>query len=70
MPHVKLTKSAIDSLRPHNLDVGYWDTRCPGFGLKIKPKGRKVFIVLYRTGGAGSVAEYPAELPLPLWPAR
>ena len=28
--------------------------RLPGFGVKITPKGRKVFIVLYRTGGAGS----------------
>ena len=26
----------------------------PGFGVKITPKGRKVFIVLYRAGGAGS----------------
>jgi hypothetical protein len=32
----------------------YWDTSCPGFGVKVTPKGRKVFIVLYRTGGAGS----------------
>ena len=35
-------------------DTVYWDTGCPGFGVKVTPKGRKVFIVLYRTGGAGS----------------
>ena len=35
-------------------DVVYWDSGCPGFGVKVTPKGRKVFIVLYRTGGAGS----------------
>ena len=28
--------------------------RVPGFGVKVTPKGRKVFIVLYRTAGAGS----------------
>jgi hypothetical protein len=35
-------------------DNVYWDSGCPGFGVKITPKGRKVFIVLYRAGGAGS----------------
>lgn len=32
----------------------YWDAGSPGFGVKVTPKGRKVFVVLYRTGGAGS----------------
>ena len=54
MPRIKLTKSAIDALATPASDVVYWDASCPGFGLKITPKGRKVFIVLYRTGGAGS----------------
>src|ERR1700674_2286594 len=54
MPRIKLIKSTIDSLRTPNSDVVYWDAGVPGFGVKITPKGRKVFIVLYRTGGAGS----------------
>jgi hypothetical protein len=57
MPRIRLTKSAIDSLLPSpESDVVYWDAGCPGFGIKITPKGRKVFIVLYRTGGADSRA--------------
>ena len=54
MPRIKLTKSTIDSLRSPNSDVVYWDAGVPGFGVKVTPKGRKVFIFLYRTGGAGS----------------
>jgi hypothetical protein len=54
MPRIKLTKSAIDALPTPSSDVVYWDTAYPGFGVKITPKGRKGFIVLYRTGGVGS----------------
>jgi integrase len=54
MPRIRLTKSAIDALPIFKSDVMYWDSGYPGFGVKVTPKGRKVFIVLYRTGGAGS----------------
>jgi integrase len=54
MPRVKLTKSSIDALPTPSCDQVYWDAGCPGFGVKVTPKGRKVFVVLYRTGGAGS----------------
>ena len=54
MPRIRLTKSAIDALPTLASDVVYWDATSPGFGVKVTPKGRKVFLVLYRTGGAGS----------------
>ena len=54
MPRIKLTKSSIDALPTLPSDTVYWDSSSPGFGVKVTPKGRKVFIVLYRTGGAGS----------------
>jgi integrase len=54
MPRIKLSKSSIDALPVPDSDLVYWDAGCPGFGVKVTPKGRKVFIVLYRTGGAGS----------------
>jgi hypothetical protein len=54
MPRIKLTKSTIDSLPTPNSDAVFWDAGFPGFGVKVTPKGRKVFIALYRTGGAGS----------------
>ena len=54
MPRIRFTKSTIDALPTLASAVVYWDAGCPGFGVKVTPKGRKVFIVLYRTGGAGS----------------
>jgi hypothetical protein len=52
MPRVKLTKSAIDGFPTTTRDVVYWDAGNSGFGVKVTPTGRKVFIVLYRAGGA------------------
>jgi hypothetical protein len=49
MPRVKLSKSVIDALPTPAKDIVYWDSGCPGFGVKITPKGRKVFIVLALT---------------------
>src|SRR3954469_21303122 len=54
MPRLRLTKGAIDALPIPPTDTVHWDEATPGFGVKVTPKGRKVFIVLYRTGGAGS----------------
>ena len=54
MPRIKLTKSTIDSLPIERKDVIYWDQSCPGFGVKVTPHGRKVFLVLYRTAGGAS----------------
>jgi len=54
MPKIKLTKSAIDALKPGPKDVVVWDLSLPGFGVKVTPTGRKVFIALYRTRGGRS----------------
>jgi integrase len=51
MPKLHLTKSVIDELAPGSSETVYWDDSVPGFGLKVTPQGRKVFIVLYRTKG-------------------
>ena len=53
MPTLRLTKSTIDALPIGPKDVTYWDETLKGYGVKVTPKGRKVFLVLYRTvGGA------------------
>jgi integrase len=54
MPKTRLTKSTIDALPTPDKEIVHWDQTLPGFGLKITPKGRKVFIALYRAIGGGS----------------
>src|SRR3954447_15891690 len=54
MPRARLTKSVIDALPTPSSELVYWDETLPGFGVKVTPSGRKVFVVLYRTAGAGS----------------
>ena len=54
IPRVRLTKSTIDNLPVLEKDTVYWDAGLPGFGVKVTPKGRKVFLVMYRVAGAGS----------------
>jgi|SoiMetStandDraft_2_1073263.scaffolds.fasta_scaffold527503_2 hypothetical protein len=49
MAKIKLTKSNVDRLEAGARDIVYWDDAISGFGLKVTPKGRKVFFVLYRT---------------------
>ena len=51
MPKVRLTKKVIDTLVPKPKDYICWDTEVAGFGCKVTPVGRKVFILQYRFGG-------------------
>jgi Arm DNA-binding domain len=44
----------IDNLSVLEKDTVYWDAGLPSFGVKVTPKGRKVFLVMYRLAGAGS----------------
>jgi integrase len=46
---VRLTKRLVDSLRPKQSDAFCWDSEVSGFGLRIKPSGRKSFCIQYRT---------------------
>src|SRR5215203_884759 len=49
MPSCKLTKRVIDALpSPSGADQIRWDEDLKGFGLKLTPAGRKVFLVQYR----------------------
>ncbi|OIQ75833.1 putative prophage CPS-53 integrase [mine drainage metagenome] len=52
----KIIKREVDAIQPGEADAYLWDTDLAGFGVKITPAGRKIFLVQYRLGGrAGKV---------------
>jgi integrase len=50
----KITKRAVDALRQDGRTHFLWDDLLSGFGVKVTPAGRKVYVLQYRMGGRGS----------------
>lgn len=53
-PPVKLTKGYIDRLRAGPKDEFHWCSEVRGFGVKMSPAGKLVFVVQGRVGSAGN----------------
>lgn len=51
MPTQRITKRSVDAARPRATDFYLWDYDLSGFGLKVTPLGRKVYLVQYRLCG-------------------
>ena len=49
----KIDKRAVDAIQPGDRDRYLWDETLKGFGLKVTPAGRKVYLVQYRMRGGG-----------------
>lgn len=47
----KLTKRFVESLTPKERDYFAWDSELKGFGVRVRPSGKKMFQVQYRKGG-------------------
>lgn len=47
----KITKRTVDSTAPGTRDAFIWDTETRGFGLKVTPKGRKIYVLQARLKG-------------------
>ncbi len=47
----RISKRIVDGTEPGERDVFVWDTAVPGFGLKVTPSGRRVYLFQYRVPG-------------------
>jgi integrase len=47
----RITKRTVDAAKARESDSYVWDQELPGFGLKVTPARRKVYLVQYRLGG-------------------
>ena len=47
----KITKRIVDAARPCERDTFIWDTETGGFGLKVTPAGKRIYIVQARHKG-------------------
>ncbi|WP_425410842.1 tyrosine-type recombinase/integrase [Hyphococcus sp.] len=59
MPVTKITKAKINDQKPGTRDEYVWDDEIRGFGLKITPVGKLVYLLQYRLGGrSGRMRRY------------
>jgi hypothetical protein len=76
---LRITKRAIEALRPERSSYRIWDNTLAGFGLYVLPSGVMTYVVKYRpraasSGGKSSAASAPlppsrpAILPANSWP--
>ncbi len=47
----KITKRVVDALRPQERERVVWDDEIKGFGVRVHPSGKRVYIVKYRHRG-------------------
>ncbi len=53
----KIIKRTVDASTATASDLWVWDTEIKGFGLRVRPNGRKVYVVEYRPGDGGRRAQ-------------
>jgi integrase len=47
---LRITKRVVDGLRPQVREFAIWDSKLPGFGVRVRPSGALSYIVVYRAG--------------------
>jgi integrase len=46
----RITKRAVDALKPNGFEFTVWDDTVTGFGVRVRPTGAKSYVVVYRAG--------------------
>ncbi len=65
MPSIKISKATVDAAQMGDHDRVFWDRSLSGFGLKVTPAGRKVYLYRYRMAVPGKAARtHPITLTL------
>ena len=54
MASALITKRLVDAAEASDQDKFLWDRDIVGFGLKVSPTGRKIYVLQFRMGGRGS----------------
>ena len=47
----RITKRSVEGVQPGPRDIFLWDREIPGFGCKVTPKGKRVYIMQYSHNG-------------------
>jgi len=47
----KITKRSVEALAVKSSEYFFWDDQIPGFGVRVSPRGKKVYVIQYRNGG-------------------
>lgn len=47
----KITKRSVDAAAPTDKELFLWDDELKGFGLRVYPSGRKMYLAQFRSGG-------------------
>ena len=51
---MRLTDAAIARLRSRDREYTVWDSRVPGFGVRVRPSGGRSYVLLSDAGGRSS----------------
>src|SRR5262249_14499260 len=50
MANGRITKRVVDGLKPQAKEFAVWDSKLPGFGVRVRSTGAMSYVVVYRAG--------------------